>query len=205
MIKKEVKQMEKNSVMILGFACMVLCIASAGFAADTATVAVNAAIPQQNGLTVTVSKVLVADNSWTPATSIDFGSLTFDNTNSIFTADSYYAVDVGISSNDADWGVKHTTSSIVNGTETLDNNVNVTFIKQLDAATSDPNPLAYVSFANSNNQEFRKAAIGTGWLRVYYGIATGNPTTPDAPGVTPIGSAKTYGSYTGSVTLTLVP
>jgi hypothetical protein len=198
-----VMNMLKNSVKVLIYVYMVLVFVSTCFAVDSATVPVAAAIPRQNGLTVTVSRVTGA--TWSPATSLDFGKLNYDETNKIFTVDFYYAVDVGVSSNDADWGVKHTTSSIVNGTQTLDHNINVTFIKQLTDTASDTNPLAYLSFADSNNKEFRKADLGGGWLRIYYGLATGDPAKPDAPGVVPVLSSNTSGSYQGSVNLTLTP
>ena len=83
--------------------------------------------------------------------------------------------------------------------------MNVTFVQQ----TPDPNnasTLQYISYASSNNVSYTKTQIGTGnWLRIYYGIGTGDPLKPDATGVTPIGADKPAGTYTGSVTITLTP
>jgi hypothetical protein len=188
------------AAMCLG-AC--LSLVSIGLAADTKNVDVKAYIPAQDGLTVTVSKVV--GNSWTGVPSIDFGNLTYDTTNHIFvTADgSYYAVDVGVDSNAADWLVAHTVTSLVNGSENIDHNVNVTFMHQTSNTTGNKIG-AVMSYAASNNKSFTKAQLAGGWLRVYYGIATGD-TAKDGADVTPIGATQTNGSYTGRVTFTLTP
>jgi hypothetical protein len=47
-----------------------------------------------------------------------------------------------------------------------------------------------------------QAELGTGWLRIYYGIAQGSG---DATGVSVITTAKPVGAYVGTVTLTLSP
>jgi hypothetical protein len=179
---------------------MLVFFCSFGFAADTKSVNITAAIPQQNGLTVTVSKIV--GSTWTPATGVDFGSLVFDATHDIFTTGgSYYAMDIGINSNAADWTVTHKVTPLTNGADTLDNNINVAFMKQ----TSDTagTQLDKVSYADSNNKAYTKTQLSGGWLRIYYGLATGDGT--DAPNTTPIGSAKNYGNYQGTITITLTP
>lgn len=188
------------AAMFLG---ALLSLVSIGLAADTKNVDVKAYIPAQDGLTVTVSKVV--GTTWTQVPSIDFGNLTFDATNHIFvTADgSYYAVDVGVDSNAADWLVTHTVTSLVNGSDNIDHNVNVTFMLQTSNATG--NKIGDVmSYAASNSKSFTKAQLAGGWLRVYYGIATGDKAK-DGADVTPIGANQTNGSYTGRVTFTLTP
>lgn len=182
-------------------ACLVLVLGlvSASFAAVSQTVVVNATIPSVNTLTVTVSKVV--GTTWTTQTSINFGTLVLDPVNNIFkTSDaSYYAVDVGVNSNAA-WTITHTRTSVISGANNLDGNINVSFIQQNATTGVD---LSKVSFANSNNVAYTKAAIGTGnWLRIYYGLGTG---LGDNTGVTPIDINKPTGAYTGSVTLTLTP
>lgn len=186
--------------LITGSLALVLVLAAVSFAADTEYVDVKAYIPQQNGLTVAVSKV--EGTTWTDATSIDFGNLVFDADNNIFTADYYYAVDVGINSNAADWTVTHSTSSMVNAYgESLDNNVNVAFMKQV--SNTSGSELEKVSYADSDGKAYTKSALTGGWLRIYYGVATGDGT--DAPNTTPIASTTTFGNYQGRVTLTLTP
>jgi len=192
--------LKNNACAVTFLVAMLVFFGSPGFAADTKSVNITAAIPQQNGLTVTVSKVV--GTTWTLATGVAFGSLVFDAKNNIFTTGgSYYAMDVGINSNAADWTVTHRVTSVTNGTDTLDNNINVTFMKQ----TSDTigTQLDKVSYANSNNKAYTKTQLSGGWLRIYYGLATGDGT--DAPNTTPIGSVKNYGNYQGTITITLTP
>lgn len=176
---------------------LMVSITSLCLAASTRTVAVRAQIPQTDGLSVAISRV-DKNNNWTPATSIDFGTLYFDNTYNIWRSSYYYAVDVGVNSNARSWTVTHTRSSIAKGSENLNSNVNVTFMKQVDDNTGTQ--ILKVSYQNSNNRAFTKSQLSGGWLRIYYGIATGQG---DAPGVSPITMQKPYGTYQGSVTLTL--
>lgn len=194
--------MRKILLMIM---CVAACfsLATTCLAADSKNVDIKAYVPQQNGLTVTVSKVVGTTFALVP--SIDFGNLVFDNTNKIFVTpdNSYYAVDVGCNSNAPDWTITHTVTSLANGSENIDDNVNVTFMHQTSdtAGTKIGNVMSY---ASSNNQAFTKALLAGGWLRVYYGLATGDKTK-DAADVTPIGVTKAYGSYSGTITFTLTP
>jgi len=181
---------------------LVLSLTAICFASDMRVVDVKAYIPQQNGLSVSISRVDAATETWTPASAIDFETLVFDNVNKIFTAKCYYALDVGVTSTNPDWTVTHTATSVINGSESLDNNVNVVFVKQLTNTTYSI--LTKLSYANSNNQAFTKTQLSGGWLRIYYGIATGE-AGKDSPGTTPIPGTKTYGNYQGQVTFTLTP
>lgn len=192
--------MPRINLKILLSLTAALILTTVCFAANNETLVVTASIPQQNTLTVGVSKVV--GTTWTPATSLDFGGLVFDPTNKIFVADYSYAVDVRINSNALDWTVTHKTTSISNGSDNLDSNINVTFVKQIDNANGTT--LDKISFANSNNKAYTKTQIGSGWLRVYYGIATGN-AAKDVAGTIPITSVKGFGSYQGNVTFTLTP
>lgn len=196
--KKGVEQMRNNLLVMVACVIFVAVVVSLCYA-DYKTVDVKAYIPQQNGLTVTVSKIVGA--TWTDATSMDFGNLTFDTVNKIFTAACYFSVDVGINSNQAAWTITHTRTSLINGTDNLDKNVNVTFMKQTSATAGTQ--LDKLSYADSNNKAYTKTALSGGWLRVYYGIATGDGK--DAPNTEVIGATQTYGNYAGQVTLTLTP
>jgi len=177
-------------------------VVSLCFAVETKVVDVKAYIPQQNGLSVTVTRIVNEVWDTTPSSSIDFGTLTFDAVNKIFAASCYYAVDVGINSNQAAWTITHTRTSLVNGTDNLDKSVNVIFVKQTSNTASTP--LDKLSYADSNNKAYTKTALSGGWLRIYYGIATGE-VAKDAPNTQVIGATQTYGNYAGQVTLTLTP
>ena len=190
------------------FICMVLVIvafcATSAWAASSQTVTVNATVPTvATGLTVGISKV--TGTVWTAGqTSIGFGTLVFDPLTNIFLPASYYAVDIGVTDNTGTaWTVTHTRASLISGTNNLDDKINVSFNKQTSSTVSTE--LSKFSFGNSNSKAFTKAALAGGWLRIYYGIGTGDPAKPDAAGVTPIGLDTPAGTYTGSVTITLTP
>ncbi|MCM8793722.1 MAG: hypothetical protein NC898_04575 [Candidatus Omnitrophica bacterium] len=193
----------KRLLRTIGCIAMALGLFSICFAGTTSTapITVKAEVPQQSGLQVSISRIDVPDNTWNPGqSSIDFGTLYYDADYHIFRANCYYAVDVGILSNSSTYTITHTANSISRsaGTENLDNNVNVVFMQQLSDTAA--NQIAKVSYARSNGYNLVKAQIAPGWLRIYYGIASGSG---DATGVSPIGADKPAGTYQGSVVLTL--
>ena len=160
---------------------------------------VRCRIPSQTGFTVDISKI--AGSNWSPAGSIDFGELWLDSQWNVFRSDFTYAVDIGVTANVPNWTLQHTRTSVVRsgGSENLDGNINVVFVKQLGPQTSVD--LDKVSYLNSNNIDYTKAELAGGWLRIFYGL--GNGDANDAPGVTPIDLTKPSGDYLGVVTLTL--
>lgn len=190
--------MYRNNLKVIGCFLFVLALIPVCFAADVQVLTPKAVIPAASALSVNVSKV--TGTAWSPAASIDFANLVFDAQNNIFMGSCYYAVDVGITSNAANWQVKHETTSIVNGAEKLDENINVVFMKQL--TDRDAIELLKVNFAESNGTVFSKSQLTGGWLRIYYGIATGE-VGKDAPNAKPVGPLKTVGNYQGTVKITL--
>lgn len=200
-IIKEVVKM-KNILRCMVFVVVAFCATSA-WASESSTVTVNATVPvKAGGLTVTVSKVI--GTTWSSASSIGFGSLVWDSTNKIFLPNCYYAVDVAVEDNTGSaWTVTHTRASLAHGTDDLNDKVNVSFVKKVATGTEVVDKLR--SFTDSQSVAYTKAQLGSGWLRIYYGIGTGNPLKPDATGVTPIGLDTPAGTYTGSVTITLTP
>jgi len=166
------------------------------------TIPILASIPQQNSLSVSVFKV--SRTTWASAAGIDFSALTYDSLKNIFTSSYYFAIEIGMDSNALSWTVTHQRSSISNGTQNLDNNINVSFVKHVISTNLDVvPPLSKVSYANSNNLSFIKNQFAAGeYLRVYYGLATGNPAE-DASGVSALTATKGSGSYSGSVSFTI--
>jgi len=173
------------------------------WAASSQTVNVNATVPTMTGgLSVTVSKVI--GTAWTPATSVSFGTLVWDTVNHIFLPASYYAVDIGVTDNSGTaWTITHTRTSLAGNGSNLDSKVNVSFNKQTSSTVGTE--LQKVSYGNSQSIAYTKAQLSGGWLRIYYGVGTGDPTKPDATGVTPIGLDTPAGTYNGTVTITLTP
>ncbi len=202
-----------------GMFILVLGIAGSVFAGDSKTIQISAHIESQDGLSITIHNVDADTDEWdsTPVSSIDFGTLTYDSNLGIFLPNHYCVIDVGVLSNVSNWTVSHTVdSSFTNGTDNLDHNVVVTFVKteQVDTdndgtpdSTSDTE-ITQVSYANSI-QSFTKTQLSGGWLRIYYGIATGeldqygNKIEP--ADTSPITIDKSAGNYTGSITITLTP
>jgi hypothetical protein len=191
----------KNILMGMVFVIVAFC-ATASWAASSQTVTVNATVAVlTGGLSVSVSKV--TGTVWTPATAISFGTLVWDSVNKIFLPNCYYAVDIGVTDNTGTaWTLTHTRASLANGSSNINNKVNVSFNKQTSSTTATE--LQKVSYANSNGIAYTKAQLSGGWLRIYYGVGTGE-AGKDAPGVTPIGLDTLAGTYSGSVTITLTP
>jgi len=199
--KRRDKFMKKTLVTLMTALVVAQLFVSVALAGDNKTVQVKATIPTQNTLNVAISKVI--GTAFTTATAVDFGTLVLDPTYNIFkTADgSYFAVDVGINSNATNWTVTHAVTSMANGTANLDNKINVSFINQ--QSTSTGLQLSKVAYTASNGKVINKADITAGgWLRIYYGLATG---TGDATGVAVIPATQLGGAYAGVITLTLAP
>jgi hypothetical protein len=195
----------KNTIIIVAVFAFTLCVTGA-WASQSTTINMNAAIPViSGGLNVVVSKVI--GTTFTEDTSINFGALALHPEHLIFmpSDERYYAVDIGVRDNSGNnWTITHTRNSLKkDATNNLDNNVNVSFVKQKDSNTGTVDK--YLSLSDSNNVSYDKTTLGSGWLRIYYGIGTANTSKPDAPGVEPIGLNKAAGTYSGSVTITLAP
>ena len=191
----------KKSLYSVVAVVFVLATLVSGFAQSVSTpsIPVTATIGSQNSINVTISKIV--NTTWSAASSIAFGTLTYNSTYSIFTAPSYYALDVAVASNANSWTVTHTANSINDGNgNTLDSNINVGFVRQTGNTTYSNLTNGYVSYANSNAKSYTSTQLSGGWLRIYYGLGDGNG---DYTGVTPVTTSKPAGNYTGSVVLTL--
>ena len=201
-----------KNILICMLAVVVFAFCATGaWAASSQVVNVNATIPTiTGGLSVSISKVPVdpitgVEGTWIPNQSaISFGTLIWNTTNHIFLPDNYYAVDIGVTDNSPTlWTVTHTRTSLAGQGTNLNDKVNVSFNKQTDSTHATE--LQKVSFGNSQSIAYTKTQLSGGWLRIYYGVGTGNPAKPDAAGVTPIGLDTPAGTYNGTVTITLTP
>lgn len=191
--------MVKNNLIIIWVIILIFGLIPISFAADAQLLTPKADIPPTSALKVTVSKIV--GNVWVKdQPSIDFGTLYYNFDYKSFVSACYYAIDVGVSSNALNWEVKHETTSMSNGSEILDENINVVFMKQLNDRNATE--LLKVNFAESNGKIFNKSQLTDGWLRIYYGLATGQ-ADKDAPNAKPIGPSKTFGNYQGTVKITM--
>lgn len=183
------------SVMILvAFPCL---------ANDAQNIGIQASVGTINpAFNIAVTPINAATDAWgttddTSPYNMDFGELTADTVNNILVADTYYAVGVGIVSN-IPWTFTHTISSITGPGGDLDDNVNVSFVS---TDGSSDTSLDEVSFANSGGKSYTDANFSAGrWLRIYYGIASGEG---DAPGAEPIPIDQPTGAYSGTVHLSV--
>jgi len=216
--------MKTNIAKLVLALAMVLALQTMLLAAEK-SIAVSASVPVLNGLMeVTISSVDAKDATnpdddlWTPdQSSINFGTLTRDVLNKIFTASNYYAVDVAVLDNTGrSWTLSHTTNSVKYQTENLDESINVSFAKVMKprgATKTTETDLSKGNYLASNNAQFNRATLEGGkggWLRIYYGIATGNKDgskglSVDPEGSFPIPQYQLAGSYSGGVTITLTP
>lgn len=185
-------------------------VCSTGFA-DTFVISAN--VPQATNVNVTLSKI---DSKGTPnpdddtwlgqATSINFGDLEprmIDDTNIILLPkdNSYYAADVGIDGA-GPWTIHHKVSGadfLNEGDDALGDNIIVTFVKQITSTTAET--LDKLIIMDSNGKTVDSSTLSGGWLRIYYGIASGADGEPgDASPITPTQTAR---EYSGTVEITL--
>ncbi|MBD3246422.1 MAG: hypothetical protein GF333_05365 [Candidatus Omnitrophica bacterium] len=190
----------KRVMQITGvLAIFMLLFSSDGSAQVSESFNVEATIPRQNSFNVTITRV--EGNTTNTTNAVDFGRLTFDPQLNIFTADAYYFVDIGVGTNTPQWSLEHAVTPVqrAGGEDTLDDHINVVFVKQLSDIASEQ--LSKVSYANSDEHTYTRDQLSGGWLRVFYGIGTGDDQ--DAPGVSPVTVEKPSGDYVGEVTITL--
>jgi hypothetical protein len=176
-------------------------------AQDTQSIGIEVSVGTINPtFNIAVTPINAETDAWgtavtSPPYNIDFGTLTADTENNILVANQYYAVDVGVVSN-VPWTVSYSATSITGPSGNLNNNVNVTFVGTTGGDSETE--LSKTSYANAmSGVSYTDANFGSGeWLRLYYGIGTGE-TSQDAAGVEPIPIDTPTGNYSGTVTLSV--
>lgn len=195
-ISKKIKRILAISGLILGLGAGQLSYSQTSYQ-------VSATIPAMFGMNVAINRIDSKntedpkDDAWATATGIDFGELSLDPKTSILRAQYYGAVDVGAYNNAGGFTLMHEASPMNGPGGTLDEHVNVIFVKQTsDTESSDLSKNAY----NKSDISYSKDQLSGGWLRIYYGLASGKG---DAAGITPVNLEKQLGTYSGTITLTL--
>ena len=167
-------------------------------------------------------------------TLMDFGTLYFDTSTYVDPVDGktktyniwkagtlgskgfYYALDLNVLDNTGmAWTIevkKLTSVALAGGIDNLDNNINAAFSKVVSGTPDVVTPLANLALNDiTAGRIINKADVSPGWLRVYFGLATGRtiPGTAgcsvDAPNVLPITASKPTGQYSGTVQITFAP
>jgi len=188
-------------------------ICSAG---TTASVGVQATVPQQLELS---SWIRYAPPGVDPygsgsgdATSLDFGTLVFDDTYNLWTASKYFTVFLLATSSGRPYRIEQTNTGFALGSTTLDNNLIVTPDYQSgdeivsgtsQGAIPSGDSFGTKSLALGTNKVIYNGTSGLARIaRAYYGLATGEPGEPS--GAEPITGDQVSGTYAGTVTFSVV-
>ncbi|MFA5145641.1 MAG: hypothetical protein WC723_06555 [Candidatus Omnitrophota bacterium] len=202
-----------KKIIILGVVGLVLGLASLCFASTSIRIA--ATIGETHQMNVALSRMANAGATPTvvndlTGTGMDFGTLIQDPTDHNFRTPVYFYIDAPVVSNRASWTITHSATDFAkDGTNNLNANTNVTFVKATSTGETALSSGGLISYATAktraaitNTELGWSAGVTGGWLRIYYGIAQGSG---DATGVSVITTDKPVGAYTGTVTLTLSP
>ena len=190
--------------------------AAASYALPTADVDVRAVVPEQLDLAVTVRKVPASQEPYGPGSSevssIDFGTLAFDDTNNIFVSNDYFSVFLVATTSGRAYRIQQTNNGVIStGGGDLNNNLVLTPDYQA-ADEIGGNPQGTLPGGDSLGSA--QLSFGAGKViyngnaglsrrvRAYYGIATGAAGEP--AGAEPITTNKLAGTYTGTVTFSVV-
>ena len=185
-------------------------------AATTASVGVQATVPQQLELS---SWIRYAPPGVDPygtgsgdATSLDFGTLAFDDTYNIWTASKYFTVFLRATSSGRPYRIEQTNTGFVLGSTTLNNNLIVT--PDYQSADEIVSGTAQGAIPSGDSYGAKDLALGTNKViyngtaglariaRAYYGLATGETGEPS--GAEPITGDQISGTYAGTITFSVV-
>lgn len=180
------------------------------FAAKSDTATLQAVVPSDVTLEITVSNP--DTDPWTeiPSKVMDMGTLKLDTENNIYRPDtasgtpSYFVIDVSaIANGGTGYRIDVTTAAPkLDGTGAgLGKNFNVTFVATNGSTDTQ---LDKISLTNANGKQYSSPAnIPSGkWLRTYVGMATGSGDGTGVEVATPANTAA--GTYSGgSITYTM--
>jgi hypothetical protein len=205
----------KRYILFAFLACLV-CACGIAFAASSVNVTVRAVIPSQLDLSYWIRYAPPGGDPYGPgsgdSTSIDFGTLTFDTTNSIWVPSKYFSVFLLPTSSGRAYTLQQTNNGV---TAPAGSNLNSNLIMTPDYQTADEiggvpqglmpagDSLGVPALSYGANKIIYTGNAGESRIvRSYYGIATGAPGEPT--GAQPITSSKPAGTYTGTVTFSVV-
>ncbi len=201
-------------------AALVMCsLVSAGivsFAATTASVGVQATVPQELELTSWIRSAPPGVDPYgsgsADATSLNFGTLTKDTTYGIWTADKYFTVFLLASTSGRDYRIQQTCTNFLSGSQSLNDSLIMTPDYQSADEIVSGTPQGSMPTGDSlgsadlavgvNKVIYNGNAGNSRIVRSYYGLATGASGEPtDAE---PITGDQVSGTYDGTVTFSVV-
>ena len=186
-----------------------------GQSAMAQVLTVSASVPSATGLQLTVTPINatsgVLGTSSTTATTIPFGVLTFNTTNNIYLPVNYYSVLVGTTGGSGTPIVNVTYTEGTNpnnpGTNTngLGTKATATFVT-VAGSTETVSSLGKKRLIDLTGTAGELSTIPTGSAeKVYVGIWTGSTVAPaDPTNGTPFSNTDIGGTYTGTLTFTVV-
>ena len=203
--------------LILGGLFLMSQVATVQAAAQTLTV--SATVPQATGISITVTPVNATTNVFgtpsTSATTLPFGTLTYNAANGIYLPSQYFAIDLGSTGGAgspivAVTYVEGTNPNLV-ATNGLGTKTTATFaLEQYTSPTTSPietiSTLGKKRLIDLTGTAGEVATIPSGdWERVYVGVWTGSTTAPaDPSNGKPFVNTDNAGTYTGTLTFTVV-
>jgi hypothetical protein len=181
------------------------------------TFTVSATVPVATGISIAVSSVNSTTNVFTtlPAgtTALSFDPMTFNTTNGIYLPNHYFALDFGTTggAGTPDVTLTYNEGTNPNGTTNgLGFKTVATFAKEVvgsgGATTETITSLGKMRLIDLVGTHEPFTAISPGFLRIYLGIWTGNPSAvpPDPASGQPFTNGDAPGTYTGSLVVTAV-
>jgi len=189
---------------------------TAAFSATTLTV--SATIPAATGISLTVTPVNSSTGVWgtssTSATTLPFGTLTYNSANGIYLPSNSFAIDIG-SAGGA--GTPTVAVTYIEGTNPNGSSVNgglgtkttATFATEANTGSTITETLAALGKKRlidltGTAGELTNIPAGS-WERIYVGVWTGSTTAPaDPSNGKPFSNTDIAGTYTGSLTFTAV-
>ena len=185
-------------------------------AATTASVGVQATVPQMLELSSWIRYALPGGDPYGTgsgdATSLNFGTLVFDDTYNIWTATKYFTVFLLAASSGRPYRIQQTNTGFTLGTTDLNNNLIMTpdyiAADQIISGTPQGSMPSGDSFgakglAYATNKVIYNGNSGLSRIvRAYYGLATGDSGEPS--GAEPITGDQLSGTYAGTITFSVV-
>ena len=211
--------MKKTIGLLIAMGFMVMQAGMVSAATATRSFTVSATVPAATGVSINAASVAVnadgTSGAWTAlaadATTMSFGTLTYNSTYGYWAPDHYFAVDIGTSGGAGNLTTVVTYSEGTNqnqssGGHGLGYKGIATFQKVTGSGTNTQEATIAAHgkkrFIDLTGETVTPAQVSGGWLRVYLGIAT-DPTATGMPTGTEIFTNLDHsGQYTGTVTFT---
>ena len=168
---------------------------------------VSAQVPASTGVNFVVSRVVgtVFTKQAANFTNLNFGVLALDPVNQIFLPDHGWVIDVAPNgASRPDLSVSYQDTGNPTGVpigQGLAQHGTITFAEVVFGPPETTNVIDGMSLGQSNGTLINETQFANGFLRMFLGIATGDPALDEGT-ATPFTAVNAAGTYTGELTLT---